>query len=74
MGFFFSMKSLALVEDLGLEAELHDKEVTREQFYQIADNAFNANATNCLIAAGLYVLTFLISLHQFYLNSRSSRY
>lgn len=70
MGFFFFMNSVALVEDLPLEEGAQYKNV--EDFYREAERGFNANAQNCWIAACIYVITFLFSGHQFYLNSRSS--
>lgn len=71
MGFFFMMKSVALVEDLPLDEKLEDIK-SPAQFYRIAEAGFTANAYNCWIAACIYVVTFLFSGHQFYLNSRSS--
>ncbi|XP_076178227.1 ribonuclease kappa [Ptiloglossa arizonensis] len=68
MGIFFYVKSVALVEDLSL-LEHFEK---LEDFYAEADRGYKQNAYNCWIAACIYVLTFLLSGHQFYLNSRSS--
>ncbi|XP_012227001.1 ribonuclease kappa-B [Linepithema humile] len=69
MGIFFYVRSVALVEDL----PLGEKNFTSfDQFYDLVDRGYTQNAYNCWIAACIYVLTFLFSGHQFYLNSRSS--
>ncbi|XP_012540811.1 ribonuclease kappa [Monomorium pharaonis] len=69
MGIFFYVRSVALVEDL----PLGEKNFTSlDQFYKVVDRGYMQNAYNCWIAACIYVLTFLFSGHQFYLNSRSS--
>ncbi|XP_072762557.1 ribonuclease kappa [Anoplolepis gracilipes] len=69
MGVFFYVRSVALVEDL----PLGEKQFTSlENFYDVVDRGYTQNAYNCWIAACIYVLTFLFSGHQFYLNSRSS--
>ena len=69
MGLFFYMKALALIEDVKLQEENHD---SPDAIYLDMKRGFNANALNCWIAACIYVVTFLFSGHQFYLNSRSS--
>ncbi|XP_012064491.1 PREDICTED: ribonuclease kappa [Atta cephalotes] len=71
MGVFFYVRSVALVEDLPLE-ELKENLTSKEEFYKVVDRGYTQNAYNCWIAACIYVLTFLFSGHQFYLNSRSS--
>ncbi|KZC10943.1 PREDICTED: ribonuclease kappa-B [Dufourea novaeangliae] len=68
MGIFFYVKSVALVEDLPLEGNFKNI----KDFYTQADRGYTQNAYNCWIAACIYVLTFLFSGHQFYINSRSS--
>ncbi|XP_076751011.1 ribonuclease kappa [Xylocopa sonorina] len=68
MGIFFYTKSVALVEDLPLEGTFERATI----FYAAADRGYKQNAYNCWIAACIYVLTFLFSGHQFYINSRSS--
>ncbi|XP_078047750.1 ribonuclease kappa [Augochlora pura] len=67
MGIFFYVKSVALVEDLPLD-DIKDY----NDFYAEADRSYKQNAYNCWIAACIYILTFLFSGHQFYINSRSS--
>ncbi|XP_063241444.1 ribonuclease kappa-like [Bacillus rossius redtenbacheri] len=70
MGIFYYVRSVALAEDLpGLEEEHFH---TINDFYAKADLGYTQNAYNCWIAACLYVLTLLLSAHQFYVNSRSS--
>jgi ribonuclease kappa len=70
MGIFFYMKSVALVEDLPLKEEYKPEEY--ERFFADVDQAYSQNAFNCWIAACLYVGTFLISAHQFYVNNKST--
>ncbi|XP_011700861.1 PREDICTED: ribonuclease kappa-B [Wasmannia auropunctata] len=69
MGIFFYVRSVALVEDLPLEK---GNFTSIGEFYKEVDRGYTQNAYNCWIAACIYVLTFLFSGHQFYLNSRSS--
>lgn len=69
MGFFYKMHSLALAEDLpGLEGNLSSP----AQVQAAANMGYDQNAFNCWIAACLYIITLLVSGHQFYLNSRNS--
>ncbi|XP_070150156.1 ribonuclease kappa [Polyergus mexicanus] len=70
MGVFFYVRSVALVEDLPLGEDTNFTSL--ENFYDVVDRGYTQNAYNCWIAACIYVLTFLFSGHQFYLNSRSS--
>uniref|UniRef100_A0A6V7K312 Uncharacterized protein n=1 Tax=Bracon brevicornis TaxID=1563983 RepID=A0A6V7K312_9HYME len=69
MGIFFFVHSVALIEDVPLEGKMFKKP---EEFYTEADRGYTQNAYNCWIAACIYVLTFLLSGHQFYVNSRTS--
>ncbi|XP_043502715.1 ribonuclease kappa [Polistes fuscatus] len=69
MGIFFYIKSVALVEDLNFERTYFSNQ---NEFYIEAERSYTQNAYNCWIAACIYVLTFLFSGYQFYLNSRSS--
>jgi len=71
MGVFFYINSVALIEDLPLEAE-YKGQGALEQFYADVDRAYSQNAYNCWIAACLYVGTFLISAQQFYMNNKST--
>ncbi|XP_046751793.1 ribonuclease kappa-B [Diprion similis] len=68
MGVFFYVKSVALIEDVPAEGSF----ASPGAFYTTIDRGYVQNAYNCWIAACLYVFTFLISGHQFYMNSRSS--
>lgn len=69
MALFFHMKSVALIEDVGVELK---KDESLEVFYKLVDSKYTSNAHNCLTAAILYLVTFFFSFHQFYVNSRSS--
>ncbi|XP_015117393.1 ribonuclease kappa-B [Diachasma alloeum] len=69
MGIFFFFRSVALIEDLPLEGKTFDGP---DAFYFEAERCYTQNAMNCWIAACIYVLTFLFSGHQFYVNSRTS--
>lgn len=68
MGIFFFAKSVALIEDI----ELEESYASAKEFEIAVDNGYYSNAYNCWIAACVYVLTLLVSGHQFYMNSRSS--
>ncbi|XP_046433552.1 ribonuclease kappa-B [Neodiprion pinetum] len=69
MGVFFHIKSVALIEDVPVG---EGPFATKDEFYTSIDRGYVQNAYNCWIAACIYVFTFLISGHQFYMNSRSS--
>jgi len=69
MGIFFYVRSVALIEDVPLG---ENATKTPADFYTEADRGYTQNAYNCWIAACIYVLTFLFSGHQFYMNSRTS--
>ncbi|XP_066999566.1 ribonuclease kappa-B [Anabrus simplex] len=71
MGIFYFQRSVALAEDLPGLGE-NAKFNTTKSFYNRADLGYTQNAYNCWIAACLYILTLLVSGHQFYVNSRSS--
>ncbi|VVC29938.1 Hypothetical protein CINCED_3A006404 [Cinara cedri] len=69
MGFFYYIRSVALIEDLNLGEEL----VTNvKEFYTLADKKYSLNAYNCWIAACLYIFTLVVSGHQFYMNNRNT--
>ncbi|XP_065569762.1 ribonuclease kappa-B-like [Artemia franciscana] len=68
MGMFFYTHSVAFAEDLGLEHPYDDY----EKFQTDADAKFLQNALNCWIAACIYVVTLCFSVHQFWLNNRTS--
>ncbi|XP_032222412.1 ribonuclease kappa-B isoform X2 [Nematostella vectensis] len=56
LGVFFKTKSIALVEDIP-----KDK----------GDAGFSSTAKNCFIAAGIYGVTLIISIHQKWVNART---
>jgi len=68
MGVFFWMNSVALVEDIPLEA----KYTSRDELIRDMDAGFQQNALNCWVAALLYLVTLLFSVSQFYLNNRQT--
>ncbi|XP_044735394.1 ribonuclease kappa-like [Chrysoperla carnea] len=68
MGLFYYVKSVALIEDLGIEEKFENI----NDFYAEADKRYTQSAYNCWIAACLYIFTLLFSAHQFYVNSRCS--
>lgn len=69
MGFFYSLRSVALAEDLpGAEESFP----TAKEVYAVAEKGYTLNALNCWIAACLYLLTLAISGQQFYANTRTS--
>jgi hypothetical protein len=67
MGIFFYIKSVALVEDVGV-AEI----AFGEHWEAEVDTAYKARAYNCWIAVAMYVGSFGFSLFQLYLNKRAS--
>ncbi|CAB3231724.1 unnamed protein product [Arctia plantaginis] len=68
MGVFYQIRSVALLEDLPLGE--HHESIT--DFLQDVEVGYTTNAYNCWIAALLYVITLVISGHQFWMNNRSS--
>lgn len=70
MGFFFYINSVALFEDLALDE--NEPIGKPSEFYHKVDSSYQSNAYNCWIAACLYILTLVLSVQQFFANSRSS--
>lgn len=68
MGIFFWVHSVALVDDLSLEAQYTDANRLRNDM----DGAYQQNAMNCWIAALLYLVTLCVSAQQFWMNNRST--
>ena len=68
MGVFYYIRSVALLEDLPLE----ENPPSIEHFISEVERGYNQNAMNCWIAALLYVVTLVVSGHQFWMNNRSS--
>ena len=70
MGVFYYIRAVALLEDLPLESESGHH--TIEDFIATVETGYTQNAYNCWIAALLYVITLVVSGHQFWMNNRSS--
>lgn len=70
MGVFYYIRAVALLEDLPLESESGHH--TIEGFIATVEAGYTQNAYNCWIAALLYVITLVVSGHQFWMNNRSS--
>ncbi|CAH1736386.1 ribonuclease kappa-B [Aphis gossypii] len=70
MGFFYYIRSVALIEDLNIPEE--HKFTDQQEFYSYADKMYSLNAYNCWIAACLYIFTLVVSGHQFYMNNRNT--
>lgn len=68
MGVFYYIGSVALLEDLPLGENHH----TIDEFVADVQSGYYKNAYNCWIAALLYVITLVVSGHQFWMNNRSS--
>ncbi|KAL0820307.1 hypothetical protein ABMA28_006216 [Loxostege sticticalis] len=68
MGVFYYIRSVALLEDLPLDGTPHDI----DHFIAEVESGYTQNAYNCWIAALLYVVTLVVSGHQFWMNNRSS--
>ena len=67
MSLAFYSRSVAFVEDLKFN------ETDTENFKENMDEAFEVQAMNCGVAAAIYVVTLLISWHQYWLNTRVAR-
>ncbi|TRY74385.1 hypothetical protein TCAL_04606 [Tigriopus californicus] len=62
-------RSVAFVEDIpdpGPDVE------TQEQYLAHMERNYDLLAHNCGVAASLYLVTFLVSLHQYWMNSKAS--
>ncbi|RVE47720.1 hypothetical protein evm_007609 [Chilo suppressalis] len=68
MGVFYYIRAVALLEDLPLDPDVHEI----GEFIAEVETGYTQNAYNCWIAALLYVITLVISGHQFWMNNRSS--
>ncbi|CAG9563912.1 unnamed protein product [Danaus chrysippus] len=68
MGVFYYIRAVALLEDI----PLGEKHGSIDEFVAEVEHGYNQNALNCWIAALLYVITLVISGHQFWMNNRSS--
>ncbi|CAH0713253.1 unnamed protein product, partial [Brenthis ino] len=68
MGVFYYIGAVALLEDLPLGENHH----SIDAFIAEVKSGYSQNAYNCWIAALLYVITLVVSGHQFWMNNRSS--
>jgi hypothetical protein len=66
MTLFFTIHSVALVEDLPelVHLEINDT----KEFFETVDFAYDLIASNCWRAAWLYLGTLLFCIWQYYLN------
>ncbi|XP_013187579.1 ribonuclease kappa-B [Amyelois transitella] len=72
MGVFYYIRAVALLEDLPIEEATEHSNRTIDQFIAQVESGYTQNAYNCWIAALLYVVTLVVSGHQFWMNNRSS--
>lgn len=77
MGLFFYLNSPAFAEDIAAEfgetpegESLSDKIKRLDKFYEDLDDAYQANAINCWIAAAMYVFVALLAAQQVRANNR----
>ena len=68
MALAFYSRSVAFVEDL----KFNETAPNSQEYLDRLDDAYDFQAFNCGIAVALYFLTLLISLHQYWLNSRTT--
>jgi ribonuclease kappa len=69
LGVFFKIRAPALAEDLPINEEEWAK---NNYTYNYIVELYDQNAVNCWIAAGIYVVTFVLSVVMFKVNQRSS--
>ncbi|XP_053614473.1 ribonuclease kappa-B [Plodia interpunctella] len=72
MGVFYYIRAVALLEDLPIEEATENSNRTIDEFIAQVESGYTQNAYNCWIAALLYVVTLVVSGHQFWMNNRSS--
>ncbi|XP_045136892.1 ribonuclease kappa-like [Portunus trituberculatus] len=68
MAVLFWVKSPAFIEDLSIPEEAHHD---AGHFIDALDKSYKTIAQNCGIAAGMYVITLIISGWQVMVNKRS---
>ena len=68
MGLAFHYRNVAFIEDLPLNETADFK--TPEILGEAIDESYAKLALNCGVAASFYVVTLLLSLHQYWLNNR----
>ena len=69
MALAFYSRSVAFVEDVHFNETVQSK----AEYMDNLEKAYDDQALNCGIAVALYVVTLLVSLHQYWLNSRTSQ-
>ena len=79
MAVSFYMNSVALSEDLGYGAKewmklIQDSQGNRTKVVDDMNSRYERQTLNCAIAAGLYALTFFVSLHQYVANSAGHKH
>ena len=67
MSLAFYSRSVAFIEDLKFN-ETEDATETKDNI----EEAYDTTALNCAVAAAIYFVTFLVSWHQYWLNSRAT--
>merc|ERR1711884_98407 len=68
MALAFYSRSVAFVEDVHFNETVQ----SQEEYKDNLEKAYDDQALNCGIAVALYVVTLLVSLHQYWLNSRAT--
>ncbi|VVC94393.1 unnamed protein product [Leptidea sinapis] len=69
MGMFYQNGAVALLEGLPMEEGGHHS-IT--DFIAQVEDGYTQKAHNCWIAALLYVITLVVSGHQFWMNNHAS--
>lgn len=70
MAVFMYFNSVAFIEDLKLPEELEKSaNTTATDLISAIGHSYGETARNCGIAAALYVLTLLFSVHQMWINN-----
>lgn len=74
MALAFHSKSIAVVEDLNFNETIVDPKNPEDYklYKNRMEDSFDIQALNCAIAAGIYVVTLLVSYHQYWLNNRAT--
>ena len=74
MALAFHSKSIAVVEDLNFNETIVDPKNPEDYklYKNRMEDSFDIQALNCVVAAGIYVVTLLVSYHQYWLNNRAT--
>ena len=70
LGVFFKVRAPALADDLPIDEE--EWAIKYNHSYRYIEDLYDRNAINCWIAAGLYCITFVVSVVMFKVNQRSN--